>query len=128
MDAGKLGKKSGEGLYLWKKGRAVKDKAGAKAADLDKLATRLLEPLLEECGRCLDEGIVEDADLRYIGAVGPSGKREGFPYWVRDATGRVRIRPEGVEFDETGTIFSNPADERTAELPSVDWSSLDRIH
>lgn len=43
---------------------------------------------------------IEDADLRYIGTRGPDGKLEGFPYWVRDATGRVRIRPDGVTFDE----------------------------
>ncbi len=43
---------------------------------------------------------VEDVDLRYVGTPGPSGKLEGFPYRVYDATGRVRIRPEGVEFDD----------------------------
>ena len=43
---------------------------------------------------------IEDVDLRYVGSPGADGKPEGFPYWVRDATGRVRIRPDGVEFDE----------------------------
>ena len=71
--AGKLGKKSGEGLYRWNKGRAVKNKAGAKSADLDPLATRLMKPLLDECRRCLDEGIVEDPDLLDAGVIFGTG-------------------------------------------------------
>jgi 3-hydroxyacyl-CoA dehydrogenase/enoyl-CoA hydratase/3-hydroxybutyryl-CoA epimerase len=62
VDAGKLGKKSGEGLYKWEKGKAVKGSAD-KSAGLDELGRRLVQPLLDECNRCLEEGIVGNADL-----------------------------------------------------------------
>lgn len=44
--------------------------------------------------------LLEAATLRYVGDFGESGQREGFPYRVEEATGRVRIRPEGVTFDD----------------------------
>ncbi len=62
VDAGKLGKKTGQGLYKWEKGKAVKG-APDSNAPLGELGERLIQPLLDECGRCLEEGIVEDADL-----------------------------------------------------------------
>ena len=62
VDAGKLGKKSGEGLYKWEKGKPVKNEPDDNAP-LDDLGKRLIQPMLDECGRCLDDGIVADADL-----------------------------------------------------------------
>jgi hypothetical protein len=44
--------------------------------------------------------LLENASLRYVGAVGENGRREGFPYRIEEATGRVRIRSDGVTFDE----------------------------
>ena len=44
--------------------------------------------------------LLEDADLAYVGDIGPDGKRLGFPYRVRDATGRLRIDDTGVTFDD----------------------------
>ena len=44
--------------------------------------------------------ILEDVTISYVGAPNEEGKREGFPYAIREATGRVRIRPEGVFFDD----------------------------
>lgn len=44
--------------------------------------------------------LLENADLAYIGEKGPDGKRLGFPYRVRDATGRLRIDDTGVTFDD----------------------------
>jgi 3-hydroxyacyl-CoA dehydrogenase/enoyl-CoA hydratase/3-hydroxybutyryl-CoA epimerase len=62
VDAGKLGKKSGEGIYKWEKGKAVKGSPDSNVA-LDELGKRLIQPLVDECQRCLDDGIVENADL-----------------------------------------------------------------
>lgn len=44
--------------------------------------------------------ILEGADLAYVGDVGPDGRHVGFPYRVRDATGRLRLDPHGVTFDQ----------------------------
>ena len=68
IDAGKLGKKTGEGFYPWPAGKVAKP-----AADLTKmppgLTERLLAPLLAEAKSALDEGIVADADLVDAGAI-----------------------------------------------------------
>lgn len=60
--AKKLGRKTGEGFYVWRDGKAVKPPiGGARAAD--DLADRLILPLVNECVACLREGVVEDPDL-----------------------------------------------------------------
>ncbi len=61
--AGKLGRKSGEGYYLWREGKAVKSAADAAAAPPADLIDRLILILVNECVACLREGIVADADL-----------------------------------------------------------------
>jgi 3-hydroxyacyl-CoA dehydrogenase/enoyl-CoA hydratase/3-hydroxybutyryl-CoA epimerase len=61
LAAKKLGRKSGEGFYLWREGKAVKPAAaGAPAADL---IDRMILVLVNECVACLRERVVEDADL-----------------------------------------------------------------
>lgn len=72
VDAGKLGKKSGEGFYLWKKDRPEKGKPSDMVA-LDILGERLIKPLLEECRRCLAEDIVDSADLLDAGVIFGTG-------------------------------------------------------
>lgn len=71
---GKLGKKSGEGFYKWKDGRPVKvtEKPFAKP-DLEKLGKDLVEPLIEESGLVLNEGIVPDKDLVDAGVIFGTG-------------------------------------------------------
>ncbi|TNE93503.1 3-hydroxyacyl-CoA dehydrogenase NAD-binding domain-containing protein [Porticoccus sp.] len=72
VEAGKLGKKSGEGFYLWKKDRPEKGKPSDMVA-LDILGERLIKPLLEECRRCLAEDIVDSADLLDAGVIFGTG-------------------------------------------------------
>ena len=62
LAAKKLGRKSGEGFYVWRDGKAVKP-AGAAAAAPPDLIDRLILILVNECAACLRERIVEDADL-----------------------------------------------------------------
>ena len=57
----KLGKKTGEGLYVWKEGKAVKA-PGAPAPDPD-MADRLLLPMVNTCVALLREGVSDDADV-----------------------------------------------------------------
>lgn len=60
---GKLGKKTGEGFYVWKDGKPEKEKQDYRKEELKDLADSLLAPMLDECRRCEDEEIVPSADL-----------------------------------------------------------------
>jgi 3-hydroxyacyl-CoA dehydrogenase / enoyl-CoA hydratase / 3-hydroxybutyryl-CoA epimerase len=62
LAAKKLGRKSGEGFYLWQEGKAVKPAGGAAPVPED-LTDRLILILVNECVACLRERIVEDEDL-----------------------------------------------------------------
>ena len=70
--AGKLGRKSGEGFYVWIDGKAVKSPAAGQSPPPD-LADRLILALLNECVACLREGLVEDADLVDAGVIFGAG-------------------------------------------------------
>ena len=73
--AGKLGKKSGEGFYVWKDGRPQKaqpEKPWDKA-ELERLGRELVDPLIRECERVRDERIVESADLVDAGVIFGTG-------------------------------------------------------
>ena len=72
VDDGKLGKKSGEGFYRWKKGKPDKARASDMVA-LDILGERLVTPLLRECQRCLEDEIVESSDLLDAGVIFGTG-------------------------------------------------------
>ena len=73
VDSGKLGKKSGEGFYEWKKGKAVKDKEATEGINLDSLSRELMQPYFDECQACLADGIVEDRDALDAGMVFGTG-------------------------------------------------------
>jgi 3-hydroxyacyl-CoA dehydrogenase/enoyl-CoA hydratase/3-hydroxybutyryl-CoA epimerase len=59
--ANKLGRKSGEGFYVWKDGKPLKPPANA-AVPPD-LIDRLILSLVNECVACLRERVVEEPDL-----------------------------------------------------------------
>ena len=71
--AGKLGKKSGEGFYAWKDGKPVKAEKPYDKSLLENLGRELVEPLIRECEKCRDEGIVENADLVDAGVIFGTG-------------------------------------------------------
>jgi 3-hydroxyacyl-CoA dehydrogenase/enoyl-CoA hydratase/3-hydroxybutyryl-CoA epimerase len=60
--AKKLGRKSGEGFYVWKDGKPLKTSVGGAAAPAD-LIDRLILILVNECVACLRERVVEEPDL-----------------------------------------------------------------
>jgi len=70
---GKLGKKSGEGNYVWQKGKAVKQKADADTAELERISAALLQPFFDECRACLDEGVVDTVDQLDAGIIFGTG-------------------------------------------------------
>src|ERR1700744_355547 len=61
---GELGRKSGQGVYGWKDGKADKGSgATAAAAPTAEMIDRLVLPMSNVCVACLREGIVDDADV-----------------------------------------------------------------
>lgn len=73
VDAGKLGKKSGEGFYTWSKGKPRKDGDAARGHDLGSLSAGLMAPYFDECRAALGDGIVEDADVLDAGMIFGTG-------------------------------------------------------
>ena len=71
VDAGKLGRKSGEGFYRYEKGKAVKQKV--KQPVDKRLADRLIGRLLNEAVATLREGVVADADAVDAGIIFGAG-------------------------------------------------------
>jgi 3-hydroxyacyl-CoA dehydrogenase/enoyl-CoA hydratase/3-hydroxybutyryl-CoA epimerase len=68
----KFGRKSGQGFYLWRDGKAQKLKMAGFTEPPD-LQDRLILPMLNEAVACLREGTVADADLLDAGAVFATG-------------------------------------------------------
>jgi 3-hydroxyacyl-CoA dehydrogenase/enoyl-CoA hydratase/3-hydroxybutyryl-CoA epimerase len=68
----KLGKKTGEGFYIWEHDRPRKPPTHGRSAP-DDLQDRLLLPLVNEAVAVLRERIVEDADLIDAGAIFGAG-------------------------------------------------------
>jgi 3-hydroxyacyl-CoA dehydrogenase / enoyl-CoA hydratase / 3-hydroxybutyryl-CoA epimerase len=69
VDAGLLGRKSGEGFYVWREGKAQKPQATAPTG----LEARLLAPLLAAVQGCVERGVVADADLADAGVIFGTG-------------------------------------------------------
>jgi 3-hydroxyacyl-CoA dehydrogenase/enoyl-CoA hydratase/3-hydroxybutyryl-CoA epimerase len=70
VEAGRLGKKTGQGIYTWVGGKAQK---GAPDPYGPELIEKLIAPYLQEAQRVLDEGIVAEADLVDAGLIFGTG-------------------------------------------------------
>jgi 3-hydroxyacyl-CoA dehydrogenase/enoyl-CoA hydratase/3-hydroxybutyryl-CoA epimerase len=70
--AKKLGRKSGEGFYRWRDGKAVKSPGPVPEPPAD-LEDRLILALANECAAVLREKIVDDAELVDAGVIFGSG-------------------------------------------------------
>ncbi len=73
--SGRLGKKTGEGFYVWKDGKPVKSDRKFSKAELEQLGRELVEPMIAEAQKTLDEGVVESADLVDAGMIFGTGFR-----------------------------------------------------
>jgi 3-hydroxyacyl-CoA dehydrogenase/enoyl-CoA hydratase/3-hydroxybutyryl-CoA epimerase len=92
VELGELGKKSGKGLYEWKKGKAVKQRDVEKPTK--ELTDRLILPMLDVCVTCLREGIVADEDTldgAMVFATGFAPFRGGPMHYAR-TRGALNIR------------------------------------
>ena len=71
---GHLGRKSGQGFYRYDKhNKRLTKSLPTDYADNDMLRQRLILRLINECVACLDEGIVDDAELLDAGMVFGTG-------------------------------------------------------
>ncbi|UTF61729.1 3-hydroxyacyl-CoA dehydrogenase NAD-binding domain-containing protein [Gilvimarinus sp. DA14] len=61
VQIGDLGKKTGKGLYTWKKGKPEKDDNPGEVPE--GLTDRLLLPMLNTCKACLREGVIDNEKL-----------------------------------------------------------------
>jgi len=73
LDAGKRGKKDGQGFYRWQDGKPVKPDVPKDYRAPDDLELRLIAPLLNEAVACLADGVVDDADLLDAGVIFGTG-------------------------------------------------------
>ncbi len=70
---GKLGKKTGEGFYVWVDGKPKRDETQYDDAELERLGGELIKPLLDEAERALADHVVEDADHVDAGVIFGTG-------------------------------------------------------
>lgn len=73
VEAGKRGKKDGQGLYKWENDRAVKPPVPDGYQVPADLEDRLVLSMLNEAVSCLHDGVVSDADLLDAGVIFGTG-------------------------------------------------------
>jgi len=73
VQSGKLGKKSGEGFYRWENGKPQRESVEYNKDELERLGRELVKPLLDECEKCLQEGVVASADHVDAGVIFGTG-------------------------------------------------------
>ena len=72
VEAGQLGRKSGQGFYQWVDGKAVKPPGDAASVPVD-IQDRLVLAMVNEAVSCLADGVVSDADLLDAGVIFGTG-------------------------------------------------------
>jgi 3-hydroxyacyl-CoA dehydrogenase / enoyl-CoA hydratase / 3-hydroxybutyryl-CoA epimerase len=70
---GKLGKKTGEGFYVWEQGKPKREEATYDQAELERLGRELVTPMLDEAERALKDGVVTNADHVDAGVIFGTG-------------------------------------------------------
>lgn len=73
VDQGRLGRKSGQGFYNYRKGKVVKSNTSHRHATNTDVIDRMMLRMLNEVVACLDETVVEGADLLDGGMVFGTG-------------------------------------------------------
>ena len=70
---GKLGKKSGEGFYVWEQGKPKREEVSYDQAELERLGRELVKPMLDEAERALADHVVASADHVDAGVIFGTG-------------------------------------------------------
>tara|TARA_R110002072_G_scaffold284396_2_gene448509 strand:+ start:120502 stop:122619 length:2118 start_codon:yes stop_codon:yes gene_type:complete len=112
VDAGKLGKKSGEGIYRWIKDKPQKNLAAVHGHNLAELADKLVSAYINECRSALADGVVSDADLLDAGMIFGTGFapfRGGPLYYLQHQDQQPAIAPQPTQASST-TTENGPAE------------------
>jgi 3-hydroxyacyl-CoA dehydrogenase/enoyl-CoA hydratase/3-hydroxybutyryl-CoA epimerase len=90
--AKKLGRKNGEGFYVWKDGKPLKAPPDGASAPPD-LIDRLILVLVNECVACLREKVVEEPDLIDAAVIFGTGFApfRGGPLWYARTRGSSEV-------------------------------------
>ena len=70
---GKLGKKTGEGFYVWEQGKPKREEVSYDQAELERLGRELVNPMLDEAERALADHVVATADHVDAGVIFGTG-------------------------------------------------------
>ena len=73
LEAGKRGKKDGQGLYVWQDGKPQKPQVEQDYVMPPDVQERMILPMVNEAIACLDDGVVDDADLLDAGVIFGTG-------------------------------------------------------
>jgi len=73
LEAGKRGKKDGQGLYTWHEGKPQKPEVDPDYVVPADLQDRMILPMVNEAVACLGDGVVDDADLLDAGVIFGTG-------------------------------------------------------
>ncbi|MGB7904856.1 MAG: 3-hydroxyacyl-CoA dehydrogenase NAD-binding domain-containing protein [Steroidobacteraceae bacterium] len=110
--AGKLGRKTGHGLYEWREGKAVKPPVVPSAPPPDDLEDRLILAMVNEAMAVLREGVVADEDLIDAGVIFGSGFapfRGGPLHYARErGVGNVVARLEALALQQGERFRPDP--------------------
>ncbi|MEI7038188.1 3-hydroxyacyl-CoA dehydrogenase NAD-binding domain-containing protein [Fulvimonas yonginensis] len=106
LQAGKRGKKDGQGLYVWQEGKPVKPEVDPDYTPPPDIRDRMILPMVNEAVACLADGVVDDADLLDAGVIFGTGFapfRGGPIQYVRSegaATLRARLEQLAQRYGE----------------------------
>ena len=70
---GKLGKKTGEGFYLWEDGKPKREQVAYDQSELERLGRELVQPMLDEAERALSDRVAASADHVDAGVIFGTG-------------------------------------------------------
>lgn len=73
LEAGKRGKKDGQGLYVWQDGKPLKPEVDKEYVTPPDVQERMILPMVNEAVACLADGVVDDADLLDAGVIFGTG-------------------------------------------------------
>jgi 3-hydroxyacyl-CoA dehydrogenase/enoyl-CoA hydratase/3-hydroxybutyryl-CoA epimerase len=73
VKSGKLGKKTGEGFYVWEDGKPKREETVYDDSELEALGRDLVKPMLDECEAALADKIVANADHVDAGVIFGTG-------------------------------------------------------